>query len=71
MTPELEMSIVSGEFMAVYNTPGHYGVWDSVLTCFFIDTANNIIDYIETIHKLLKPNGIWINLGPLEYHFAN
>jgi acetolactate synthase regulatory subunit len=45
--------------------------WDCVATCFFIDTANNIIDYIETIYKILKPGGIWINLGPLLYHYAD
>ena len=33
------------------------------MTVFFIDTAHNIIDYIETINKILKPGGVWINLG--------
>ena len=33
------------------------------MTVFFIDTAHNIIDYIETISKILKPGGVWINLG--------
>lgn len=32
-------------------------------TCFFIDTAHNILDYVETIWKILKPGGVWINLG--------
>ena len=27
--------------------------------------------YIETIYKLLKPGGIWINLGPLLYHWVS
>jgi carnosine N-methyltransferase len=45
--------------------------WDCVATCFFIDTANNIIEYIEMIYKILKPGGIWINLGPLLYHYAD
>ncbi len=40
------------------------------MTCFFIDTAKNIIDYIETIHNVLKTGGVWINFGPLQYHFA-
>ncbi|AMD21554.1 HFL302Wp [Eremothecium sinecaudum] len=44
---------------------------DVVITCFFIDTANNILDYIETIHNVLKPGGYWINFGPLLYHFEN
>lgn len=37
--------------------------WDCVATCFFIDTAHNVIEYIETIWKILKPGGVWINLG--------
>ena len=42
---------------------------DAVLTCFFLDTAKNIFQYIETIAACLKPGGCWINLGPLLYHF--
>lgn len=26
---------------------------------------------MEHIHRLLKKGGIWINLGPLLYHFEN
>lgn len=37
--------------------------WDCVATCFFIDTAHNVIQYVETIWKILKPGGVWINLG--------
>ncbi|KAL6865249.1 hypothetical protein ACP4OV_016400 [Aristida adscensionis] len=45
--------------------------WDVVVTCFFLDTAHNIVQYIEIISKVLKDGGVWINLGPLLYHFAN
>ena len=38
-------------------------------TVFFIDTAPNVIAYIETIHRVLKPGGVWINLGPLLWHW--
>lgn len=41
-----------------------------MLTCFFIDTAPNIIDYIDCIWQLLEPGGVWINNGPLLYHWA-
>lgn len=46
------------------------GTFDAVVTCFFIDTAHNIIDYLEVIHGVLKPGGIWIHLGPLLWHWA-
>ncbi|ODV64963.1 N2227-domain-containing protein [Hyphopichia burtonii NRRL Y-1933] len=45
--------------------------FDVLTTCFFIDTASNIIDYLKTIHYSLKPNGIWINFGPLLWHFED
>jgi carnosine N-methyltransferase len=37
--------------------------WDCVTTCFFIDTAHNIIEYVERLWKILKPGGAWINFG--------
>lgn len=40
-------------------------------TCFFIDCANNIIEFVEVIYNILKPGGIWVNLGPLLYHFSD
>lgn len=41
------------------------GRYDYVVTQFFIDTSLNIISTLEQIHRLLKPGGEWINLGPL------
>lgn len=63
-----DFSMVAGDFQEVYTEPNS---WDCVATCFFIDTAHNVIDYIETIWNILKPGGVWINLGPLLYHFEN
>jgi carnosine N-methyltransferase len=45
--------------------------WDCIATVFFIDTAHNIVAYIEKIYEILRPGGYWINLGPLLYHFAD
>ncbi|XP_030482582.2 uncharacterized protein LOC115699363 isoform X2 [Cannabis sativa] len=64
-------SMCGGDFVEVYNDPSQVGIWDVVVTCFFIDTAHNIVEYIEIISKILKDGGIWINLGPLLYHFAD
>lgn len=49
-----------------------------VLSVFFIDTAENFIDYLDRIQKLTVPhpknnpikNGYWINIGPLKYGSA-
>ncbi|XP_065199557.1 carnosine N-methyltransferase-like [Planococcus citri] len=66
--PNSQFSMVAGDFLEVYTTENE---WDCVSTCFFIDCANNILAFIEAIYKILKPGGIWINLGPLLYHFSN
>lgn len=29
------------------------------------------LDYIETVHRILKPNGVWLNFGPLTYHYED
>jgi carnosine N-methyltransferase len=41
------------------------------MTCFFIDTAKNIVNYLRIIHRILAPGGVWINLGPLLWHWEN
>ncbi|KAL0008556.1 hypothetical protein SO802_010058 [Lithocarpus litseifolius] len=64
-------SMCGGDFVEVYSDPSQMGSWDAVVTCFFIDTAHNIIEYIEIISRILKDGGVWINLGPLLYHFAD
>ncbi|RZC45323.1 hypothetical protein C5167_038268 [Papaver somniferum] len=64
-------SMCGGDFVEVYSDPSQEGAWDTIVTCFFIDTAHNIVEYIETISRLLVDGGAWINLGPLLYHFAD
>ncbi|KAL8343485.1 hypothetical protein RB598_004704 [Gaeumannomyces tritici] len=41
--------------------------FDTVVTHFFIDTARNLMAYLDTIYALLRPGGYWVNLGPLLY----
>ncbi|KAF4576216.1 hypothetical protein EYR40_000455 [Pleurotus pulmonarius] len=71
-------SLVAGDFEEIYGeieesedgapSAGH---WDAVVTCFFIDTAKNVVNYLRIIHQILAPGGVWINLGPLLWHFEN
>ena len=63
-----EMSMVAGEFCHVYKDKINF--FDGIVTCYFIDTANNIIEYIETIHNIVKIGGLWVNIGPLLYHYT-
>ncbi|CAO2652625.1 Nn.00g009080.m01.CDS01 [Neocucurbitaria sp. VM-36] len=62
------MSMATGDFCVLYSQIEYVEVFDAVATVFFIDTAPNIIRYIEAVRNCLKPGGIWINLGPLLWH---
>ncbi|CAH1789883.1 unnamed protein product, partial [Owenia fusiformis] len=68
IAPGSDFTMAAGDFLEVYNEKEH---WDCVATVFFIDTAHNVITYLERIWHILKPGGVWINLGPLLYHFAD
>ncbi|XP_060526349.1 carnosine N-methyltransferase [Cylas formicarius] len=67
-TPRGNFSMTAGDFLEVY-TAGNE--WHCVATCFFIDCAPNVVQFIETIYDILKPGGLWINLGPLLYHYSD
>lgn len=45
------------------------GAFDVVTTCFFLDTAHNVLDYIKTIHHCLREGGYWVNMGPTLWHY--
>nr|XP_019007992.1 uncharacterized protein I206_07160 [Kwoniella pini CBS 10737]OCF46773.1 hypothetical protein I206_07160 [Kwoniella pini CBS 10737] len=45
--------------------------WGAVVTCFFIDCARNVLNYLKIIHTILADDGVWINVGPLLWHFEN
>jgi SAM-dependent methyltransferase len=63
------LKLVEGDFVTTF-LPHEEGRFDAVVTLFFIDTARNIVDYLETISKVLKPGGVWVNMGPLLYGTA-
>uniref|UniRef100_A0A7S3SBK3 carnosine N-methyltransferase n=1 Tax=Strombidinopsis acuminata TaxID=141414 RepID=A0A7S3SBK3_9SPIT len=64
-----ELSMATGEFIEVYKD--QEAEWDAMATVFFLDTAKNVFLYIRIIAHVVKPGGLWINLGPLLYHYAD
>lgn len=64
------MSMSASDFTVLYSDADHRDKYDAVCTVFFIDTAPNVLRYIETIRNCLKPGGLWINVGPLLWHFS-
>ena len=64
------MSMSTGDFCVLYGAREHAGAFDALATVFFIDTAPNLIRYVDAVRNCLKPGGVWINLGPLLWHHA-
>jgi len=65
-----KFSMAAGNFMEIYGNSQNANAWDAVVTCFFIDTAPVVMEYIDCINHILKPGGVWINIGPLLYHWV-
>jgi len=59
-------TLLVGDFLDIYIDKNH---WDVVITCFFIDTGRNIMNYLDSLGIIVKDKGYWINLGPLLYHY--
>lgn len=60
-------SMCAGDFLEIVKDTQ----FDAVVTAWFIDTANDIFKYIDAIYDALPENGIWINVGPLTWHFED
>ncbi|KKA30540.1 hypothetical protein TD95_003628 [Thielaviopsis punctulata] len=65
------MSMCAADFICLYGDDEHHAKYDAVATVFFLDTAPNLIRYLDVIWSCLKPGGVLINVGPLLWHFEN
>jgi hypothetical protein len=65
------MSMSAADFVVLYTQPTNQAAFHAVATVFFIDTAPNFIRYVEAIRHCLRPGGLWINVGPLLWHFED
>jgi carnosine N-methyltransferase len=63
------IDMTAADFVVLYGDATQRETFDAVVTVFFIDTAPNLIRYIQTIHNCLKPGGVFVNVGPLLWHF--
>ncbi len=57
-----------GDFVEIYSQQDQRAKFGGVVTCFFIDTASNIYEYLLVIRNALQSGGVWINVGPLQWH---
>lgn len=65
------MAMCAADFLCAYGDEEHEGAYDAVASVFFLDTAPNLIRYLEVIRSCLKPGGLLVNVGPLLWHFEN
>ncbi|KAI2622185.1 N2227-domain-containing protein [Hypomontagnella submonticulosa] len=65
------MQMCAADFLCLYGDDQHRDLYDAVTTVFFLDTAPNLIRYLEVIKSCLKPGGVLINIGPLLWHWEN
>ncbi|PNY29516.1 Uncharacterized protein TCAP_00553 [Tolypocladium capitatum] len=65
------MSMCAADFLCLYADDDHKEAYDAVASVFFLDTAPNLIRYLEVIYHCLRPGGALINVGPLLWHFEN
>ncbi|MCJ1335747.1 hypothetical protein MMC09_001020 [Bachmanniomyces sp. S44760] len=63
------MNMTAADFVVLYGDDVHKDTFHAVATVFFLDTAPNVVRYVEVIHRCLREGGLWINLGPLLWHF--
>ena len=66
-----QMSMSASDFLLLYGDEEQKESFDAVATVFFLDTAPNIIRYIEVIRNCLRTGGLLVNIGPLLWHFEN
>ncbi|KAI1079320.1 N2227-domain-containing protein [Whalleya microplaca] len=65
------MQMCAADFLCLYGDEEHKDTYDAVAAVFFLDTAPNLIRYLEVIRSCLKPGGVLINVGPLLWHWEN
>ena len=63
------MRMVGGELGDIVTDADQLATWTALLTCFFLDACPSVVGACEHARALLRPGGIWLNLGPLLYHW--
>ncbi|KIW99536.1 uncharacterized protein Z518_11275 [Rhinocladiella mackenziei CBS 650.93] len=64
-----DVLLVEGDFTHVFSGSEWAASQDVLITHFFLDTARNVLSYVNTIRRVLKPGGVWINFGPLLWSY--
>ncbi|CAJ2508263.1 Uu.00g094490.m01.CDS01 [Anthostomella pinea] len=65
------MQMCAADFLCLYGDDAHRGAYDAVACVFFLDTAPNLVRYLDVIYRCLRPGGVLVNVGPLLWHWEN
>ena len=68
---EVNLTIAPGSFPDLCKNDLDEECVDCVLTHFVLDTAHNVVEYISLVEKILKRDGVWINMGGLDYMYEH
>ena len=60
LAADVPFSMAAGDFLEVYTEPEQ---WHCVATCFFIDCANNVVQFVETIYSS-GSQPFWVDSPP-------
>lgn len=55
--------MIEGDFTKVLQAKEDENKYDAIVTLYFIDMAKDFLEFADVAHRVLKPGGIWINLG--------
>ena len=55
------LSYTIGDFVEIYSKNAKKQQYSSIVTCFFIDTATNIYEYLLAIRNILEVGGTWVS----------
>ncbi|KAK0184523.1 N2227-like protein-domain-containing protein [Armillaria mellea] len=71
LPPGSDFSLVAGDFEEIYWQSKFCPLTTLSTNSIHLQIAKNIVNYMRIIHRILAPGGVWINLGPLLWHFEN
>jgi hypothetical protein len=69
--PSRVVSLQFGDFTSIYSLPSYRARYKSVITSYFLDTATTVYEYLAVLRHVLSPGGLWLNVGPLQWHFGS
>jgi hypothetical protein len=67
------LSRISIDARAFFDAAAEYETasFACIVTCFFLDCESvDLTELAQTCKRLLSPGGVWINCGPLNYHYG-